>query len=257
MTVKAECPVSAWSPVSSSLKAFAHWLSLEGGDLWTEICVLPSPHPTRFGCFPFCPSCLFFGFWATNNRPHFYNSSLAPTVGLLHLHDIWLSGGFPSSDSSHHNLPRRLQGAHCSWLAGSETGIWGDVSSSYQNNLFQRSSLFLPCSTLGANLHFYLVEQKRASGWAEELQDSMPTSVHQGEVLFWTQSAIWAFCQLVMTFVCCWGPSVLGKCLYGTPYQSTSQRICDSSSGVWTLCSICVTSIFVVFCKIGNSGSIH
>lgn len=171
MTVKAGCPVSVWSPVSSSLKAFAHWLSLEGGDLWTEICVLPSPHPTRSGCFPFCPSCLFFGFWATNNRPHFYNSSLAPTVGLLHLHDIWLSGGFPSSDSSHHNLPRWLQGAHCSWLAGSETGIWGDVSSSYQNNLFQRSSLFLPCSTLGANLHFFLVEQKRASGWAEELQD--------------------------------------------------------------------------------------
>ena len=216
MTVKAGCPVSAWSPVSSSLKAFAHWLSLEGGDLWTEICVLPSPHPTRSGCFPFCPSCLFFGFWATNNRPHFYNSSLAPTVGLLHLHDIWLSGGFPSSDSSHHNLPRRLQGAHCSWLAGSETGIWGDVSSSYQNNLFQRSSLFLSCSTLGANLHFYLVEQKRASGWAEELQDwvCLPVCTRgkfsfEHKVLF-EHFANWLWRLSAVEDHLCWGSVCMG-----------------------------------------------
>ena len=131
----------------------------------------PLPHPTRSGCLPFCPSCLFYGFWAASTDLTFNNSFLAPTVWLLHFHDIWLPGGFLSSASSHDNLLRWLQGAHCSWVAGSERGIWGDVSSSYRNYLFQRSSLFLPCSTLAANLHFFLVEQKHASGWAEELHN--------------------------------------------------------------------------------------
>ena len=101
----------------------------------------------------------------------FNNSFLAPTVGLLHFHNIWLPGGFLSSASSHDNLLRWLQGAYRSWIAGSERGIWRDVSSNYQNYLFQLSSLFLPCSALAANLHFFLVEQKHASGPAEELHN--------------------------------------------------------------------------------------
>lgn len=124
-----------------------------------------SPHPTP----PALVVCLsvhlapFLAFEQQTTDLAFNSSFWLLPWGLLHFHAIWLPGAFPSSASSHDNFLRRLQGAHCSWVAGSERGIWGDVSSSYQNYLFQRSSLFLPCSALPANLHLFLLEQKHAS----------------------------------------------------------------------------------------------
>ena len=51
---------------------------------------------------------------------------------------------------------------------------------------------------------------------------------------------------------------VLAKHLCGTLYGASSWRICDSSV-FWCVSaySICVIGIFVVFGKMGNSGSIH
>ena len=50
----------------------------------------------------------------------------------------------------------------------------------------------------------------------------------------------------------------VGKCLFGTPYWSFSQRICDTSV-FWcvSVYSICVLGILVAFCKMRNSGSVH
>ena len=45
---------------------------------------------------------------------------------------------------------------------------------------------------------------------------------------------------------------MLGKCLFGTPYGEPLEQLVT----VWCS-SICVIGIFVVFCKMGNSGTIH
>ena len=190
-----------------------HWKEATSGQK-----SLSSPPPTPLALVAFLSahpaSSLAFEQQATDLT--FNNSFLAPTVGLLHLHDIWLSGGFPSSDASHDNLRRWLQGAHCSWLASSETGIWGDVSSSYQNYLFQRSSLFLLCSTLAANLHFFLVEQKRASGWAEELQHWVCLPVcSRGKFSFEHKVVFGHFANCLWRFSAvedhlCWGSVCMG-----------------------------------------------
>ena len=41
MTVRADCAVSACSPLPASIKALAHWLSVGGVGLWTGLCPLP------------------------------------------------------------------------------------------------------------------------------------------------------------------------------------------------------------------------
>ena len=41
MIVRADCAVSACSPLPPSIKALAHWLSVGGVGVWTEVC--PSP----------------------------------------------------------------------------------------------------------------------------------------------------------------------------------------------------------------------
>ena len=49
-----------------------------------------------------------------------------------------------------------------------------------------------------------------------------------------------------------------GKCFFGTPYWSLSERVYDRSV-VWcvSVYSICVTGTPVALCKMGNSDSIH
>ena len=51
-------------------------------------------------------------------------------------------------------------------------------------------------------------------------------------------------------------PVCVGECLFGTPYRSSPQRVCDSSV-FWcvSVYSICVIGILVAFCKMRNSGS--
>ena len=50
----------------------------------------------------------------------------------------------------------------------------------------------------------------------------------------------------------------VGKWLLGTPYYSSSWRICDSSVFLCvSVYFIRVIGIFAVFCKMGNSGLTH
>lgn len=177
----------------------------------------PLPPPHLLWLFAFLSILPLF--WLLSSKQL---TSLITTVfwllpwGLLHLHAIWLPGAFRSSASSHDNLLRRLQGAHCSWVAGSERGIWGDVSSSYQNYLFQRSSLFVPCSALPANLDLFLLEQKHASGWAEELHDWVcPPVCTRGKFCFehkvlFGHSANWLWSLSAVEDHLCWGSVLMG-----------------------------------------------
>lgn len=102
----------------------------------------PSLPPPLLWLLPFCPSCSPFWLLSSKQLNLAYNNSFLapPRGGLLHLHAIWLPGAFRSSASSHDNLLRQF--ARSPLLLGSWLwrGIWGDVSSSYQNYLFQRSS---------------------------------------------------------------------------------------------------------------------
>ena len=100
------------------------------------------------------------------------------------------------------------------------------------------------------------------------------------ENCLWALNVIWAFCQLVLMGVYCWlwaqsviighfgqlvltyvwcgGPFLWKRCLFGTQYWLFSWQICDGSV-FWCvyMYSICVISIFVIFCKMGSSGSIY
>ena len=137
-------------------------------------------------------------------------------------------------------------------------GIWGDIPSSCPNHSFWEPSLFLPCSALVANKRFSLVQRKDPSGRADELQDrvSPPVRTLQTSLLsmrcYLGILPVGSDVCLMLRTIC------VGKCLFGTPYPSSSQCICDSSV-FWcvSVYSICVIGILVAFCKTVNSGSIH
>ena len=50
MTIRADCAVSACSPLSPSIKALAHWLSVEGSRPLDKS--LPFPFPRPHNCQP-------------------------------------------------------------------------------------------------------------------------------------------------------------------------------------------------------------
>ena len=81
--------------------------------------------------------------------------------------------------------------------------------------------------------------------------------------LFGTWGAIWAFCQLVLTYVCCWGPFVSTEChlgilpigsdiwlplrtiCFGTP-QSVCSGLCTGhlQRSLWWICCLVCECIF-------------
>ena len=71
MTVRADCAVSAHSPLPLPVKILASWLSGRGGaGPWTGVC----PPPTQVAgiqnkaSFPFHQTCPFIGFWAARSQ---------------------------------------------------------------------------------------------------------------------------------------------------------------------------------------------
>ena len=171
--------------------------------------------------------------------------------------------------------------ASCWWLTGLKRGIWGSIPSSCQNHLFWGSSLFLLCSTLAANSSFSLVKLKQASGWADDLQDCLSLAVCTRQPSLLSTKHYWGllpigsvdclplstvcewkvlfghFCQLVL--LCTWTLRTLcGNVCSRLRYWLFPQQVCDSSVfQCVNAYSIYAIGIFVVFCKMGNSRSIH
>ena len=172
---------------------------------------LPYPQVTSLqnkANFPFYQTCLFIGFSVVSSwTPTFVHSFLAPSVRLCS-HDIWLPGVFLNRATGHDKSLGWLWWASCSWLAVPERGIWGDIPSSCWNHLFWRSSLFLPCPALAANLRFSLVERKHE--WAFYQLGQM--CVYRWGLFVSMKHHF----QLVLTCVWRWGSFVLGKRLLGS-----------------------------------------
>ena len=79
MTVRADCAVSACSPLPPSINVLAHWLSVGGSQPLDR--GPPSPSVASIhnkANFPFHQPCLFIGFWAVSSR-----TPLLVTQGVL------------------------------------------------------------------------------------------------------------------------------------------------------------------------------
>ena len=85
---------------------------------------------------------------------------------------------------------------------------------------------------------------------------SKSSGVHAGRLLFGAQGAVWAFLfvgsdvSLTSRTIC------VGTCLFRTLSVTLLGDLWQFCLHV-SVCSICRIGNFVVFCKMGNSGSVH
>ena len=118
MTVRADCAVSACSPLPASIKALAHWLSVGGVGLWTGLCPSPARLPAseiKQTSLPTNLASLLALEWRAA-RPHFRLQFLALNLGLLYSRDIWLPG-FSRAEPPWRRAGMAVR-SRCSRLAG-------------------------------------------------------------------------------------------------------------------------------------------
>ena len=235
MTIRADCEVSACSPLPSSWKALVYWLvGVESALGWK--------FPSRLQALEIKQALLSTNLASLALEPQapeptFANRFWCPREAVLS-RCLAEGGGTKWSCRMIHlggcEEPQFV--AHWRW-----GGALGVVPSSCQNHLFWGSSLFLPCSALSASLCFSLVKRTDASGQGDEVQDAVnpPVCVRLTSLLrvkcylgvfanwfwcvpavkdpLWTLSVIWVSLLAGSDVYLTSRPISVGNCLFGTP----------------------------------------
>ena len=237
MTIRADCEVSACSPLPSSWKALAYWLvGVESAFGWK--------FPSRLQALEIEQTLLSTNFASLALEPQapeptFANRFWRPREAVLSR--CLAEGGGTKWSCRHDDTPGGLWGTA---VRGSLAlrGALGVVPSSCQTHLFWGSSLLLPCSALSASLCFSLVKRTDASGQGDEVQDTVnpPVCVRLTSLLrvkyylgifanwfwrvpavkdpLWALSVIWVSLLAGSDVYLTSRPISVGNCLFGTPY---------------------------------------
>ena len=250
-TVRADCAVSACSPLPSPTKALGH-SRRAGESAFGQESSSPLPRQAQVAGLwneatfpPFSP--LYWLLSSEQRETPRWVRLRALITGPLRSRNTWLAR-FPWAV-----LPPwcGARGAvrNCrSGLAGPKRGLRGDIPSSCRIRFV---SGILPVSPLlgtGCQRSLFFGGMETCI-WMSWRAPRPSKSVHRGAAgltSLWARSTIWLFRQLVLTWVWCPGAFVLG-----TLYWLLSWRIC-ASSVFWCVYSTCVIGIFLVFYKMGD-----
>ena len=184
MTVRADCAVSACSPLPLPVKALAPRLSGWAWGVGRPLDRSPLPPYQVAGLwnkanFPFHQPCLFIGFRAASSHNPTSVSFLASNVRLLRSRDIWLPG-FSRSRAAHENSQGWLWGAAAPGSLSPGGGSGGTFLAAAKTICLGDPPCFSPAGHWLPTYAYSSVEQKYASGRADELQDQVSPPVFPG-----------------------------------------------------------------------------